>query len=132
MGKCSTGRFDMGGLRCARGARPSSCPAPRRPRFYRAAVSARLALPAAMLLFFVLFPAGCGRDAPPPPPAGPYVASRSSGVVHRSDCTYAARIKPANRVTYATLRAALDEGRRPCKRCLPRAASQTTQPGGAI
>jgi len=87
-----------------------------------------------MLLFCVLFPAGCRRDAPPPrsAPAGPYVASRSSGVVHRSDCSYAARIKPANRVSYATLRAALDEGRRPCKRCLPRAASQTTQPGGAI
>lgn len=66
--------------------------------------------------------------SPAPAPAAGYVASVRSDVVHRADCPYAARIKPANLRSYASLADALAEGYRPCRRCLPLAGPPQTGP----
>ena len=54
-----------------------------------------------------------------PSRAGPYVASQRSDVFHKADCRYARRIKPENRVGFATRKEALDSGRRPASCCHP-------------
>jgi len=53
-------------------------------------------------------------------PAGyKFVASKNSNVFHRPDCSSAKRIKPANLVGYNRREAAIEAGKRPCKRCKP-------------
>jgi hypothetical protein len=56
-----------------------------------------------------------GRDAV----AGPFVASKSSSVFHRSECRWVRNIAARNRVTYATRAEAVQAGKRPCKTCKP-------------
>jgi len=48
-----------------------------------------------------------------------YVASRLSRVFHKPDCMWAERIKEENLVKYKTRQQAIDDGKRPCKRCEP-------------
>jgi hypothetical protein len=81
-----------------------------------------------------------GPEASPPaarPPRGPvvaeppepavwmvpvrraYVASKNSKVFHRADCPWAKAIAPKNLVTYNIREKALEDGKRPCKRCNP-------------
>ena len=48
-----------------------------------------------------------------------FVASKNSKVFHKSDCSSANRIKPANLVTYGTREKATQAGKRPCKICKP-------------
>lgn len=48
-----------------------------------------------------------------------YVASTRSPVFHRSDCSAAQRIVPANLIHFATREAALASGRRPAEDCRP-------------
>jgi len=48
-----------------------------------------------------------------------YIASKNSKVFHKSDCIWANRIKPINRVTYSTREQAIQAGKRPCKQCKP-------------
>ena len=48
-----------------------------------------------------------------------YVASKNSDVFHRPDCSSAKKIKETNLVGYNSRQAAIQAGRRPCKRCSP-------------
>ena len=48
-----------------------------------------------------------------------YVASKNSKVFHKSDCSSAERIAPANLTGYAGRADAIKAGKRPCKRCKP-------------
>jgi hypothetical protein len=48
-----------------------------------------------------------------------YIASKNSKVFHKSDCSWAKRIKPTNLVTYSTKDNAIQSGKRPCKQCKP-------------
>lgn len=48
-----------------------------------------------------------------------YVASRTSKIFHRSDCSHAKRLKPETTLTFRTRREAEQNGRRPCKTCNP-------------
>lgn len=48
-----------------------------------------------------------------------FVASRHSKIFHKPDCMWAERIKEENLVKYKTRRQAVDDGKRPCKRCEP-------------
>jgi hypothetical protein len=68
--------------------------------------------------------AGCGgarRSAPAPG----YVGNRNSGIVHRADCSNAAKIAPTHRVPFDKLDDALAEGFRPCRHCLRQAVPST-------
>lgn len=48
-----------------------------------------------------------------------YVASKNGQVFHRADCQFAAKILPANLVSYSTREQAITAGKRPCKSCNP-------------
>lgn len=48
-----------------------------------------------------------------------FVASRTSKVYHRPDCSHAKRIDPARVVVFQTRQEAEQNGRRPCKTCNP-------------
>ncbi len=50
---------------------------------------------------------------------GPFVASKSSSVFHRSNCRWAQNIAERNRVTYGSRDEAIRAGKRPCKSCKP-------------
>jgi len=64
-------------------------------------------------------------------PAAGYVANSNSRIVHRSDCKYVAKMKPDHRVPFEHLADAVAEGYRPCKSCLPAAATNSaTAPTG--
>lgn len=70
--------------------------------------------------------AASGSVDPPPNPqavesesAGPFVASKSSGVFHRPDCRWAQNISGDNRLGYKTREEAVQNGKRPCKSCKP-------------
>lgn len=56
---------------------------------------------------------------PPPVPAGKYLASQQSKVFHVSECPWAGKIAPYNRLVFESREAAIASGRRPCKICLP-------------
>ncbi len=47
------------------------------------------------------------------------VASKSSTVFHKVDCTSVGRIKEGNAVYYSTREEAANDGKRPCKNCNP-------------
>jgi hypothetical protein len=48
-----------------------------------------------------------------------FVASRTSKIFHRPDCSHAKRIDPARVVVFQTRQEAEQNGRRPCKTCNP-------------
>lgn len=48
-----------------------------------------------------------------------FMASKFSKVFHKPGCMWAERIKEENIVKYKTRQQALDDGKRPCKRCKP-------------
>lgn len=48
-----------------------------------------------------------------------YVASKNSKIFHKSDCSWAKRIKPGNLVGYNSRDEAIKAGKRPCKQCKP-------------
>jgi len=48
-----------------------------------------------------------------------YVASRTSDVFHLPSCTWTGRISDENKVFYQTYQEAIDDGKRPCRRCNP-------------
>jgi hypothetical protein len=48
-----------------------------------------------------------------------YVASKSSIIFHKLDCTFVKSILPANRVYYKTRDEAVTAGKKPCKKCQP-------------
>ena len=55
----------------------------------------------------------------PPAAAESYVASKNSGVFHKSDCKSAAKISEKNLVHYATRDEAIQAGKKPCSECSP-------------
>jgi hypothetical protein len=57
--------------------------------------------------------------AKPTPAAAGFVASKETKTYHRADCKFAAKIKDANRVTFATAAEAAKAGYKPCKVCKP-------------
>ncbi len=65
------------------------------------------------------------RETSSPEPTQPgqeqveYVASKSSRIFHRSDCSYARTIDEKNRVHFQSRQEAIDSGRRPCRKCEP-------------
>jgi len=61
-------------------------------------------------------------------PVTPYVANTSSRIVHRADCRWVGQMAPHNSVGFARLDNALAEGFRPCRYCLPRAATRPSAP----
>ena len=48
-----------------------------------------------------------------------FVASKSSKIFHRPDCSHAKRIAEANKIVFKTRKEAESTGRRPCKTCSP-------------
>lgn len=61
-------------------------------------------------------------EAPPvkPPPGGAYFCgSKQSDVFHLSTCGSASQISPENLVTYSSREDAINQGKRPCKKCNP-------------
>jgi hypothetical protein len=48
-----------------------------------------------------------------------FVASRHSKIFHKPDCMWAERIKEENLVKYKTRKEAVNDDKRPCKRCEP-------------
>ncbi len=53
-----------------------------------------------------------------PPPSCPYIASVHQEVFHFQTCFYVDRIKEENKRCFENTQAAIESGRRPCKRCL--------------
>jgi micrococcal nuclease len=47
------------------------------------------------------------------------VGSAGRAVFHRADCQWARKIKPENRIEYATREDAIADGLRPCGVCRP-------------
>ena len=48
-----------------------------------------------------------------------FVSSKNSKVFHKIDCSSAKRIKSANKIFYNSRTQAIEDGKRPCKRCKP-------------
>ena len=48
-----------------------------------------------------------------------YVASKKSKVFHRPNCSYVQKIADYNKIEFRDRNAAIDSGRRPCKKCRP-------------
>ena len=48
-----------------------------------------------------------------------FVSSKNSKVFHKIDCSSAKRIKSANKISYNSRTQAIEDGKRPCKRCKP-------------
>ena len=48
-----------------------------------------------------------------------YAASKNSKKFHRSDCRWAVKIKPENRIEFSARQEAIDKGYAPCKVCKP-------------
>ena len=53
------------------------------------------------------------------PSATAIVANKDSKTFHRADCTFVAKMKPANRVAFANAAEAAKAGYKPCKVCKP-------------
>ena len=53
------------------------------------------------------------------PSATAIVANKDSKTFHRADCTFVAKMKPANRVAFANTAEAAKAGYKPCKVCKP-------------
>lgn len=51
--------------------------------------------------------------------ASAIVANKESKTFHRADCTFAAKMKPANRVAFTNAAEAARAGYKPCKVCKP-------------
>jgi endonuclease YncB( thermonuclease family) len=51
--------------------------------------------------------------------SGGYVASKNSEVFHKAACSYVDSIKESNKIFFSSRSAAINSGRRPCKRCKP-------------
>lgn len=51
--------------------------------------------------------------------ASAIVANKDSKTFHRADCTFVAKMKPANRVSFANAAEAAKAGYKPCKVCKP-------------
>lgn len=67
-------------------------------------------------------PAPATRPAPAAkavPSASAIVANKESKTFHRADCTFVAKMKPANRVAFANAAEAAKAGYKPCKVCKP-------------
>ncbi|GLH70153.1 hypothetical protein GETHPA_16860 [Geothrix rubra] len=67
-------------------------------------------------------PAPATRPAPAAkavPSASAIVANKDSKTFHRADCTFVAKMKPANRVAFANAAEAARAGYKPCKVCKP-------------
>ena len=64
-------------------------------------------------------PALTGRPNSVEPRSGPFVGSRKSTIFHRTNCSHARRIKPANLISFKTAREAQTIGRSPCRSCRP-------------
>lgn len=74
-------------------------------------------------------PAQKAEQAPAPPPEEPpeqpppggvyYCGSKNSDVFHLSTCGSASQISPENMVTYSSREDAINQGKRPCKKCNP-------------
>lgn len=67
-------------------------------------------------------PAPATRPAPAAkavPSASAIVANKDSKTFHRADCTFVAKMKPANRVAFANAAEAAKAGYKPCKVCKP-------------
>jgi micrococcal nuclease len=47
------------------------------------------------------------------------VANKDSKTFHRADCAFVAKMKPANRVSFASATEAAKAGYKPCKVCKP-------------
>ncbi len=60
-----------------------------------------------------------GRSNSVEPRPDPFVGSRNSTIFHRTDCSHATRIKPANLIYFKTAREAEHIGRSPCRSCRP-------------
>jgi len=56
-----------------------------------------------------------------------FVASKKSNKYHRLDCSYAAKIKPENLVTFSSVEEAEKAGYIPCKVCQPTSTGSTIQ-----
>lgn len=48
-----------------------------------------------------------------------YIANARTGVFHRADCQYVAKMNPNNEVEYDSRNDAIDDGYRPCQKCRP-------------
>lgn len=48
-----------------------------------------------------------------------YIANARTGVFHRADCQYVAKMNSDNEVKYESRNDAIDDGYRPCKKCRP-------------
>jgi len=48
-----------------------------------------------------------------------YVSSKNSKIFHKIDCSSAKRIKSANKISYKNRVQAIEDAKRPCKRCKP-------------
>lgn len=65
-------------------------------------------------------PAPAPKAAPAPAPAaGGFVGNKDSKTVHKADCKTAAKMKPANRVTFGSMAEAEKAGFKACKVCKP-------------
>jgi hypothetical protein len=54
-----------------------------------------------------------------PAPAAAFVGNKDSKTFHKADCKMAAKMKPENKVTFATKAEAEKAGFKPCKVCKP-------------
>lgn len=48
-----------------------------------------------------------------------YIANARTGIFHRADCQYVAKMNPDNEIEYDSRDDAIDDGYRPCKKCRP-------------
>ena len=65
-------------------------------------------------------PAPAAKTAPAPTPAATgFIANKNSKVFHKADCKLVAKMKPENKVPYASRDEAIKAGYKPCKVCNP-------------
>ncbi len=48
-----------------------------------------------------------------------FISSRSSEIFHTLSCPYAKKITEENRIYYSSVKEAISEGKKPCKKCNP-------------
>jgi hypothetical protein len=63
--------------------------------------------------------AATAKPAAAPAPAGAIVANKDSKTFHRADCKAAAKIKEANKTSFASAAEATKAGYKACKVCKP-------------
>ncbi|MFN8010944.1 MAG: Ada metal-binding domain-containing protein [Holophagaceae bacterium] len=64
-------------------------------------------------------PAPTAKPAPAPAAAGAFVGNKDSKVCHKADCKTAAKMKAANKVSFASAAEAQAQGFKACKVCKP-------------